>query len=63
VISIENLFVKMSGKVLKYVLEGNKKFDLIEMDEQTLNVIMASQGATKIKSAPTEDGSAMLCTE
>ena len=53
----------MSGKVLKYVSEADRKFDLIEMDEQTLNLILASQGATKIKAAPTEDGPAMLCTE
>ncbi len=53
----------MSGKVLKYVSEANRKFDLIEMDEQTLSVILASKGTTQIKSAPTEDGSAVLCTQ
>jgi hypothetical protein len=42
----------MSGKVLKYASEAERKYDLIEMDEQTLNVILASQRGTKIKAAP-----------
>ena len=53
----------MSGKMLKYASEADRKFDLIEMDEQTLTIILASKGATQIKSAPTEDGSAVLCTQ
>jgi Sister chromatid cohesion protein Dcc1 len=42
--------------------EAVKRLDLIEVDEETLSLILASKGRTKIQSLLAGEGPAMLCT-